>query len=338
MKAIGYLKSLPVDNEQSLIDIELPMPEVTGRDLLIKINAIAVNPVDCKIRQNVQPDNDEFKVLGWDATGEVVATGSDVSYFKPGDLVYYAGDLTRSGTNAEYQLVDERLAGRKPVSLSDAEAAALPLTTITAWELLFERLGIEKSESTDQQNVLLIVGASGGVGSILIQLAKQLTNTIVIATASRETSQAWVKELGADYVVNHNEPLPPQIETLSVGPISHVASLTHTDTYLDSYIEVLKPMGKLALIDDPKALDVLKLKSKSISLHWEFMFTRSMHQTEDMETQHNLLNEAANLIDEGKLRTTLGQHLGNINAKNLRQAHEVLESGKSIGKLVLEHF
>lgn len=341
MKAVGYTQSLPINNPQSLIDIELPQPTASGYDLLVRVLSIAVNPVDFKIRENVTPEHDEYKVLGWDAVGEVVAIGESVSHFKPGDKVFYAGDLNRQGSNAEYQLVDERIVGHKPKSLSDAEAAALPLTAITAWELLFERLSIKQQHpdiKKQSNDIILIVGAAGGVGSILVQLASALTGATVIATASRDRSAQWVKKLGADYVIDHSQSLVEQIEHLDIGQVTHVASLTHTDSYLDSYVELLAPMGKIALIDDPKSLDISKLKLKSLSLHWEFMFTRSMFKTTDINEQHRLLNQVADLIDQGYIRTTVGKNLGAINAKNLRTAHEVLESGKSIGKIVLEGF
>jgi zinc-binding alcohol dehydrogenase family protein len=341
MKAIGYTQSLPISDPLSLSDIELKQPIAAGHDLLVKINAIAVNPVDCKIRQNVAPDGDEYKVIGWDAVGEVLAIGGSVSNFNPGDRVFYAGDLNRQGSNAEYQIVDERLVGNKPKSLSDSEAAALPLTAITAWELLFERLAITQQHpnSKEQSNeVILIVGAAGGVGSILVQLASVLTGATVIASASRESSKTWVKKLGADYVIDHSKPLLAQIEQLNIGQVTHVASLTHTDSYLDSYVELLAPMGKIALIDDPKSLDISKLKQKSLSLHWEFMFTRSMFKAKDMIEQHHILNKVSKLIDQGYLQTTVGKNLGLINAENLRAAHKEIESGKSIGKIVLEGF
>jgi zinc-binding alcohol dehydrogenase family protein len=341
MKAIGYTQSLPISDPLSLSDIELKQPVAAGYDLLVRINAIAVNPVDCKIRQNVSPEGDEYKIIGWDAVGEVAAIGGSVSNFNPGDRVFYAGDLNRQGSNAEYQIVDERLVGNKPKSLSDSEAAALPLTAITAWELLFERLAITQQhpDSKEQSNdVILIVGAAGGVGSILVQLASVLTGATVIASASRESSKTWVKQLGADYVIDHSKPLPAQIEQLNIGQVTHVASLTHTDSYIDSYVELLAPMGKIALIDDPKSLDISKLKQKSLSLHWEFMFTRSMFKTKDMIEQHHILNKVSQLIDQGYIQTTVGKNLGTINAKNLKAAHKEIESGKSIGKIVLEGF
>jgi len=346
MKAIGYTQSRPIEDPESLVDIELPQPVASGRDLLVKVKAIAVNPVDYKIRQRVSPEDGSYKVIGWDAVGEVVATGETVSQFKPGDAVYYAGDLNRQGTNAEYQLVDERLVGTKPKSLSDAEAAALPLTTITAWELLFEHLAItqQSPDSTEKSNeVILVTGAAGGVGSILIQIAKAITGATIIATASRESSQAWVKKLGADYMVDHTKPLQPQIEALiekeGIGQVTHIASLNGTRSYFESYTELLAPFGKIAMIDDPsEPLDVMKLKLKSLSLHIEFMFSRSMFNAADMDEQSKLLSRVADLVDQGYIQTTFGKNLGTINAENLKAAHVELESGKAIGKIVLEGF
>lgn len=342
MKAIGYIKSLPINDPESLTDIELPQPVAMGLDLLVKVKAIAVNPVDYKIRQNVAPEDGSYKVIGWDAVGEVVATGEAATHFQPGDVVYYAGDLNRQGSNAEYQPVDERIVGSKPKSLSDAEAAALPLTTITAWELLFEHLALKQQspDSTEKSDeVILVVGAAGGVGSILIQLAKAITDATIIATASRESSQAWVKKLGAHHVVDHTKPLQPQIEALGVGQVTHIASLNGTESYFESYTELLAPFGKIAMIDDPaKPLDVMKLKLKSLSLHIEFMFARSMFNAVDMDEQGRLLTRVADLVDQGYIQTTSGKNLGTINAKNLRAAHQELESGKAIGKIVLEGF
>ncbi|MEH6825528.1 MAG: zinc-binding alcohol dehydrogenase family protein [Motiliproteus sp.] len=346
MKAVAYTQSLPITNSESLIDIELPQPISTGHDLLVKVQAIAVNPVDYKIRQNVAPTEGDYKVIGWDAVGEVVATGEETTQFNPGDQVYYAGDLNRQGSNAEYQLVDERLVGSKPKSLSDAESAALPLTAITAWEILFEHLSIQQQspDSTKKSDeVILVVGAAGGVGSILLQLAKAITGATIIATASRESSQAWVKKLGADYVVDHTQPLKPQIEALidnkSIAQVTHVASLNSTDSYFESYTQLLAPFGKIAMIDDPaQPLDVMKLKLKSQSLHIEFMFARSMFNAADMDEQGRLLNRVSDLLDQGYIQTTVGKNLGTINAANLRAAHEELEAGRSIGKIVLQGF
>ena len=337
MKAIAYYASLPITDPESLQDIELPAPVAGPRDLLVEVKAISVNPVDTKVRQNVAPENGAAKVLGWDVAGVVKAVGSDVTLFKAGDKVYYAGSLVRPGGNSELHTVDERIVGHMPQSLGFAEAAALPLTAITAWELLFERLQVTEGKD-DQGQSLLIVGAAGGVGSILTQLANQLTALKVIGTASRPETHAWAKALGAHVVIDHSQPLSEVLKQAGHGQVTHVASLTQTEQHLDQLVEALQPQGKLALIDVPKALDVSKLKRKSLSLHWEFMYTRSMFETPDMIEQHKLLNRVAELIDAGTLKTTVGEHFGVINAANLRRAHALLESGKAKGKIVLEGF
>lgn len=337
MKAIAYYRSLPINDPESLQDIELPEPVAGPRDLLVEVKAISVNPVDTKVRQNVAPEDGAAKVLGWDVAGVVKAVGSDVSLFKAGDKVYYAGSIARAGGNSELHVVDERIVGHMPKSLSFAEAAALPLTAITAWELLFERLQVREGKTAQGQS-LLIVGAAGGVGSILTQLASQLTALNVIGTASRPQTQSWVRELGADLVIDHSQPLSEELKRAGHPQVTHVASLTETDQHFEQLVEALAPQGKLALIDDPKALDVTKLKRKSLSLHWEFMYTRSLFETADMLEQHKLLNRVAELIDAGTLKTTVGEHFGTINAANLRRAHALLESGTSRGKIVLEGF
>jgi len=337
MKAIAYYHSLPISDAQALQDIELPEPVAGPRDLLVEVKAISVNPVDTKVRQNVQPEGGAAKVLGWDVAGVVKAVGSDVTLFKAGDKVFYAGSIAREGGNSELHVVDERIVGHMPKSLGFAEAAALPLTAITAWELLFERLQIQEGQD-DKNQSLLIVGAAGGVGSILTQLARRLTGLKVIGTASRPQTQEWVRSLGADLVIDHSRPLSVALKEAGQAQVTHVASLTQTDQHLDQLVEALAPQGKLALIDDPKVLDVTKLKRKSLSLHWEFMYTRSLFETADMIEQHHLLNRVAALIDAGTLRTTVGEHFGIINAENLRRAHALLESGKAKGKIVLEGF
>ncbi|KAA3652457.1 MAG: zinc-binding alcohol dehydrogenase family protein [Proteobacteria bacterium] len=335
MKAIAYQHSLPIDHADALQDISLPDPVATGRDLLVEIKAISVNPVDTKIRQNVAPEAGQWKVLGWDAAGVVRAVGPEVAHFKVGDRVWYAGDLTRAGTNAELHLVDERIVGHMPASLDFAQAAALPLTAITAWEMLFDRLQlVPGKQATGQQ--LLIIGASGGVGSIMTQLARRLTGVTVIGTASRPETQAWVRELGAHHVVDHSRPLAAEVARL--GPITHVVSLNQTDTHFAQIVELIAPQGRFGLIDDPAALDVRALKRKSLSLHWEFMYTRSMFGTADMIAQHQLLEEIAALVDPGLIRTTVGDHFGRINAANLKRAHAKLESNTARGKIVLEGF
>ncbi|WP_395505343.1 zinc-binding alcohol dehydrogenase family protein [Ectopseudomonas hydrolytica] len=338
MKAVAYYQSLPAEHPEALQDVQLDAPSPGSHDLLVEVHAISVNPVDTKIRRNVAPEHGAAKVLGWDAAGVVQAVGSEVSLFQPGDRVFYAGAIDRAGANSELHLVDERIVGRMPASLSFAEAAALPLTAITAWELLFERLQIVEG-STDQGQSLLIVGAAGGVGSILTQLARRLTGLTVIGTASRPETQAWVRELGAHHVIDHGKPLSEELARIGIGQVSHVASLTQTDQHYAQLIECLQPQGRLALIDDPlQPLDVMQLKRKSLSLHWELMFTRSLYQTDDMIEQHRLLQRVAELVDSGVLKTTLGEHFGRIDAANLRRAHALLESGKAKGKIVLEGF
>ncbi|QIH06016.1 MULTISPECIES: zinc-binding alcohol dehydrogenase family protein [unclassified Pseudomonas] len=337
MKAIAYYQSLPIDDPRALQDIELPEPTPGPRDLLVEVKAISVNPVDTKVRRNVQPEGGAAKVLGWDVAGVVKAVGSEVSLFKAGDQVFYAGSIARAGANSEVHVVDERIVGHMPKSLGFAEAAALPLTAITAWELLFDRLQVSQDPQIKDQS-LLIVGAAGGVGSILTQLARQLTGLKVVGTASREQTQAWVRELGAHAVVDHSQPLSAELKRIGIEQVTHVASLTQTDAHLDQLVEALAPQGKLGLIDDPQSFDVTKLKRKSLSLHWELMYTRSLFETPDMQQQHVILTRIAELIDAGTLKTTVGEHFGRIDAANLRRAHALLESGKAKGKIVLEGF
>ncbi|MBR0655895.1 zinc-binding alcohol dehydrogenase family protein [Plastoroseomonas arctica] len=335
MKAVAYTESLPIENDRSLFDTELPNPEPGPRDLLVRIKAISVNPVDTKVRMRRQGSAEAPVVLGWDAAGIVEAVGAEVTLFRAGDAVYYAGDIGRPGSNAEYGLVDERIAGAKPTSLSFAEAAALPLTAITAWESLFERLRLPvgKARSDD---AILIIGAAGGVGSIAVQLARRLTGLTVIGTASRPDSVRWVEQAGAHAVIDHTRPLSEELARIGHPTVRNILSLTATATHWDEITKALAPQGQVCLIDDPGALDIGKLKQKSGALHWEFMFTRSMFATPDMIQQHHLLNEVAALVDAGLIRTTLGQNFGAINAANLRRAHAALESGRSIGKAVLE--
>lgn len=333
MRAIAYSHAgLPIDDAQALIDIDLPLPQPGPRDLRVAVRAVAVNPVDTKVRRNMATEGP--RVLGWDAVGIVDAVGGEVTLFQPGDAVYYAGVIDRSGSNAEYQLVDERSVGRKPASLDDAAAAALPLTAITAWELLFDRLRI--AEGAGEGQTLLVIGAAGGVGSILVQLARRLTRLTVIGTASRPETQDWVYAMGAHHVIDHSQPLAEGLARLGIAQVEHVASLTHTDQHFAQIVEVLAPQGQLGLIDDPGQLDVMALKRKALSLHWESMFTRPLYRTPDMQQQHVLLNRVADLVDAGVLQTTLGEHFGRIEAASLRRAHAVLESHRAKGKIVLE--
>ncbi|MGE8061158.1 zinc-binding alcohol dehydrogenase family protein [Pseudomonas sp. NPDC089547] len=335
MKAVVYTQpGLPIHDPQSLYDAQLPAPKPGPRDLLVEVRAIAVNPVDTKIRASRGGEHPQ--ILGWDAVGVVREVGPEVTLFQAGDEVYYAGAIDRPGSYSELHVVDERIVGHKPRSLDNASAAALPLTSITAWELLFDRLGIEENGGKGQR--LLVVGAAGGVGSILVQLASKLTQLTVIGTASRPETRAWVEALGAHHVIDHSASIPLQLEELKLNPVDYVISLTHTDSYLEQLVEVLRPQGKLALIDDPAQLDVMPLKRKSLSLHWELMFTRSLYKTEDMIKQHQLLDRVSRLIDDGVLKTTLGEHYGTINAEHLKRAHAMIESGKARGKIVLEGF
>lgn len=335
MKAVGYTKSLPIESSDALVDFDAPVPEPGKRDLRVAVRAVSVNPVDFKVRKRAAPGAGETKILGFDAAGIVDAVGPDVTMFKPGDAVFYAGSVLRSGTNAEYHLVDERIVGRKPASLSFAQAAALPLTSITAWELLFDRLGAQPGKSFDPRT-LLIVGGAGGVGSMLIQLARRLTGLSIVATASRPETRKWCLDLGAHAVIDHTQAMPAQIKALKLPPVALIASLTGTEQHFPALIDILAPQGKIGLIDDPSTLNAMPLKAKCASLHWEAMFTRSTFQTPDMIAQHHLLNDVADLIDKGVLRTTLEQSFGTINAANLKRAHALLESGKSVGKIVLE--
>jgi len=335
MKAVGYAKSLPIDAADSLIDFETAKPEPTGRDIRVAVKAVSANPVDYKVRKRATPPEGQTKILGYDAAGTVDAVGPDVTLFKPGDEVFYAGSIQRQGTNSEFHLVDERIVGTKPKCLSFAQAAALPLTSITAWELLFDRLGALPGKSVDPRT-LLIVGGAGGVGSILIQLARRLTGLTVVATASRPETIKWCLDLGAHAVIDHTRPMKEQIANLKLPPVALIAALTGTEEHFPALADILAPQGKVGLIDDPATINVSLLKGKAGSLHWESMFTRSSFQTPDMIAQHHLLNDVADMIDKGVLRTTLDQTFGTINAANLKRAHALLESGKSVGKIVLE--
>lgn len=337
MRAIGYQNPQPIEAATALVDIDLPKPQPAGRDILVEVKAVSINPVDTKIRASAKPEPGQWKVLGWDAAGIVAAVGPDTQRFKPGDEVFYAGAINRSGTNAEFHLVDERIVGKKPNSLDFAAAAALPLTSITGWEMLFERLEVTRPVA-GAANAILIIGGAGGVGSIAIQIARALTDLTVIATASRPETQAWVKTLGAHHVIDHRQPLAAQVEALGIGQPAFVFSTTNTDDHMEQIVELIAPQGRFGLIDDPKTLSALPLKRKSISLHWELMFTRSLFATADIEKQHELLNQVSDLVDAGKIKSTLNENFGAINAENLKRGHALIESGKAKGKIVLAGF
>jgi zinc-binding alcohol dehydrogenase family protein len=337
MKAIGYLQSLPIEHPDALVDLDLPAPAPGPRDLLVRVSAVSVNPVDTKVRKHRSPQPGRPEVLGWDAVGTVQALGEGVEGFAVGDRVYYAGAIERPGSNAELQLVDHRIAALAPRSLGDAEAAALPLTAITAWELLFDRLGVPEGGGAGQS--LLVIGAAGGVGSILVQLARRLTQLRVIGTASRPETQAWVKELGAHAVIDHSQPLRPQLVAAGVAEVEFIASLTHTEQHWSALVDAAAPQGRIGLIDDLSGpIDIMALKRKALSLHWELMFTRPMFGTADIAEQGRLLARVAALVDEGRLRSTVSEQLQPINAANLRRAHALVESGRMRGKVVLSGF
>ncbi len=337
MKAVGYKCPGPVDRDDALQDIVLEIPQAKNRDLLVKVNAVSVNPVDVKLRAGAPPEPNEWRVLGFDAAGVVESVGSKVQNFKPGDAVYYAGSIDRPGTNSEYHLVDERIVGRKPTSLSDAEAAALPLTAITAWEMLFDRLSV-KRPTPQGGNRILVIGGAGGVGSITIQLLRALTDLTVIATASRPETEAWVRECGAHHVINHRQPLAPQVETLGLGAPGFVFSTTQTEQHYEDIVQLIAPQGRFGLIDDMEVLNAMPLKLKAVSLHWELMFTRPLFGTPDLEEQSILLNEVAALVDAGRIRSTATDVAGKIDAMTLRGVHARIESGSARGKIVLEGF
>lgn len=338
MKAVGLTRYLPIENPESLVDVVVEKPRATGRDILVKVIAISVNPVDTKVRAPKDSVEEVPKILGWDVAGIIEEAGPDCSLFRPGDEVFYAGSIARQGGNSEYHLVDERIVGRKPTSLNFAEAAALPLTSITAWEALFTRMSISKDSDTNQKKSLLIIGAAGGVGSIAIQLAKQ-AGLNVIGTASRPETVDWVKSMGADYTINHHEPLLPQLEAIGFSSVPYIFCLNALEKHWAGISEAISPQGVVCAIDDPASpLNLNLLKQKSATFVWEFMFTRSLFETDDMIEQHLLLNQIADAVDQQKLKTTLAEVLGPISAENLRQAHKLLESNRTIGKVVLENF
>lgn len=341
MKAVALKAYLPINNPDCLLDVELDAPIPTGRELLIAVDAISVNPVDTKVRAPKDKIEAVYRVLGWDAVGRVIATGPDASLFRAGDQVFYAGSIARAGSNSELQTVDERIVGRKPKSLSNAQAAALPLTAITAWEGLFDRLHISQNNAKESEGkktkTLLIIGGAGGVGSIAIQLAKQLTDVKVIATASRSESIEWCKSLGADMVVDHRGSLVEQLRAQHIDYVDYIFCLNNTDQHWQAMAELIKPQGNIcSIVELSGAVDVNALKNKSVSFTWELMFTRSLFETDDMIEQHHLLNRIADLVDAGAIKTTLNQTLSPINADNLRTAHAQIESGSTVGKVVLE--
>lgn len=336
MKAIGFKQSLPITEKESFIEFETEKPTPAGYDLLVKISAISVNPVDFKIRQNAARDTilDTPKIIGWDAVGIVEAAGDKTSRFRAGDEVYYAGDITRSGSNAEYQLIDERIVGHKPKNLTIAEAAAIPLTGLTAWESLFDRIKV--NPGTDKGKTVLVLAGAGGVGSIAIQIAKKVAGLSVIATASRQESENWCKQLGADYVVNHHN-LKAELEKTGHSHVDYILDFVDLGDYWEIAADIIKPQGHIVSITgSSKPLNLNLLKNKSVTFSWEFMYTRSMFTTVDMDRQHQILDEIADLLDAGTLKTTLTTTLEGFTVENLKKAHQMQESGKTIGKTVIQ--
>jgi NADPH:quinone reductase len=338
MKAVALKAYLPISNPNSLLDVNLETPVPTGRELLVAVDAISVNPVDTKVRKPKDKVEENYRILGWDAVGRVIATGPDATLFKTGDQVYYAGDITRAGSNSEFQLVDERIVGRKPQNITHAQAAAIPLTAITAWEGLFDRLSISRDKNA-RPKTLLIIGGAGGVGSIAIQLAKVLTNVKIIATASRPESAAWCKSLGAQLIIDHNKSFLEQLKAYGIDGVDYIFCLNNTDQHWTNIAEAIKPQGHIcSIVELSGQVDLNLLKNKSASFSWELMFTRSLYATDDMIEQHHLLNRVAELIDAGEITTTVTEVLSPINAENLRKAHAKIETGKTIGKIVLENW
>ena len=338
MKAVGHYQYLPIEHPESLLDVQVDAPQPEGRDLLVEVQAVSVNPVDTKRRAAGSRPDTELKILGWDAAGVVQSAGAQAELFKPGDKVYYAGSNQRPGTNCQLHLVDERIVGPKPANLSFAEAAAMPLTTITAWEALFERMAISKSGAHAGRR-LLILGGAGGVGSIAIQLAKKLGRLAVIASASRPDSIAWVRGLGADAVVDHTKPLPEQMAALGAPVADYIFCCNNTDAIFPDLPRLIAPQGRIcSIVRTLRPVDLAPLQEKSVAFAWEGMFTRSTFQTPDMQAQHNLLEDAAGLLESGTLVTTFRASLGRICAANLKQAHQLIEHGHALGKLVLEGF
>ena len=339
MKAIGFYRYLPVEDPESLMEVEVPDPEPQGRDLRVRVKAVSVNPVDTKVRARQEGVLTEPRIPGWDAAGVVEAVGSHVSLFHAGDEVYYAGDISRPGCDSQYHLVDERIAGRKPASLSFEQAAAMPLTTITAWEALFDRLEVDPSASADgQRRSVLIIGGAGGVGSIAVQLAKKKAGLNVIATASREDSAQWCRKLGADEIINHHEPFSEEFKRIGADEVDYILCFNSTEMHIQNMADVIKPQGKVCTIVETKnsqPVNINVFQRKSAAFMWELMFTRPLFQTPDMQAQHDLLNEAGRMLDQGLLQTTLTENYGPLTAENLRRAHGTLESGSMIGKLVL---
>lgn len=338
MKAVGYYKSLSIEDPESLIDVEVAMPVIGPNDLLVEVKAVSVNPIDYKTRLSSGSfSEDAPRILGFDAAGIVTQLGSNASGFKVGDAVFYAGAINRQGSNAQYQAIDHRLVALKPKNLDFAGAAAIPLTALTAFEMLFDRLGIDQGVHNGK-NTFLMVGAAGGVGSMALQLARLKTDALVIATASRPQSHDWALKMGADHVIDYKKPFMEQLEELGLSHVDFIFSTANSEGYQPQYAQIIGPQGRIGLIDGPKSFDIVPFKGKSVSLHWESMFTRSLFETDDIGRQGEILTQIAQLIDDGALTPTATDSMSPINAENLREAHRLMESGQHIGKLTLSDF
>lgn len=339
MKAVGFYKYLPVHHPESFLDLEIPRPVAGTRELLVKVKAVSVNPVDIKQRAPKDQVEKVPRILGWDAAGVVEEAGSEVSLFQAGDEVWYAGSLSRPGCDSEYHVVDERIVGRKPRTLSFEQAAALPLTSLTAWESLFDRCGIAAEQPERNRNrSLLIIGGAGGVGSIATQLAKKVAGLVTICTASRPETTVWCKQMGADHVINHRLPLKEELKKNSIDTVNYILCCNSIELYVPQFADIIRPQGKICSIirmNQDQPLQINALMYKSVGFEWELMFTRPMFQTEDMQAQHEILNRVSTLVEEGTIQTTLREEYGKLNAENLRRAHARIESGEMIGKLVL---
>ncbi|GMA55066.1 NADPH:quinone reductase [Alicyclobacillus contaminans] len=338
MKAVGLYRYLPIDNPESLLDLTISKPQAKGRDLLVRVKAISVNPVDTKIRSPKEKVEEEPKILGWDVAGIVEEVGEDCSLFHPGDEVFYAGDSTRQGANSQFHVVDERIVGKKPSTLDFAAAASLPLTSLTAYEALFEHLAISHNKSSNVGKKLLIINGAGGVGSIATQLAKNVDLT-VIATASRQETRDWVKQQGADVIINHHQDLLSQLQKENISDVDYVLCLHSTEMHWANMADVIAPLGKIcSIVETEESVDLGLLKNKSATFSWEFMFTKSLYQTPSMITQHEYLDAIAEMVEDKQIHATVNHHYGAINAENLKKAHKQLESDSTIGKIVLEGF
>ncbi|VDK14708.1 Zinc-type alcohol dehydrogenase-like protein [Oenococcus sicerae] len=336
MKAIGFKEHLPIEEENSLIEFKLPKPIAKGHDLLVEVSAVSVNPVDIGVRTSGHGILKEPKIIGWDAVGIVDSIGDNVSLFKKGDLVFYAGSFKRSGSDSQYQLVDERIVGHAPKNLIITQTAAMPLTSLTAWEVLFEQLEIDPQDHKfNREHTILIINGAGGVGSIATQLA-HWAGLNVIASASRPETIKWVMEHGADQTVNHRKDLIKEVRELGYKYVDYILELNDLDGHWDEMAELIKPSGRIASItENHRPINLRKLTQKRAKFAWEWMYTKSFYETPDMISQHQILDQVSELLDQGVIKSTLNEVLSPINVSNLKKAHKLVESNRMIGKIVV---